>query len=290
MKEKIGLIGLGLVGTALAKNLLASGFKVIGFDIIKGKISNLEQMGGEGASNASEVASKVNRVILSLWDSNSVKEVVTGLLKGEKIPQCIIDTTTGDPEESRILAKKLLKFGVYFLDSPISGSSKQILNREGVFMVGGEREAFEGCKDIFKALAKKYFYLGPSGSGSKAKLASNLILGLNRLVLAEGLVFAEKIGLNIKDFLLLLKSTPAYSCAMDVKGEKMVEGNFEPESKIYQHNKDLEIILKYAKKAGQELPLTRVHKRILEEAIALGEGDLDNSAVIKQIRRLQIRE
>jgi len=291
MKEKIGLIGIGLVGTSLAKNLLSHDFDVVGFDVIKSKRLNLNRLGGKAVFSPYEVSLEVNRVILSLLDSDIVREVVegpNGLLQSEKMPKYIIDTTTGDPKKTIILAKKLLNRGIYFLDSTISGSSEQIQNRQGVFMVGGNKKAFESCRDIFKALAQKYFYIGPSGSGSKAKLASNLILGLNRLVLAEGLVFADKIGLNVKTFLSLLKSTPAYSCAMDVKGRKMIENDFEPQSRIIQHNKDLEIILKYAKKMGQELPLTRIHKKILEEIIITGEGEMDNSIVIKYIRNLKV--
>jgi len=291
MKEKIGLIGIGLVGVSLTKNLLSHGFDVIGFDIIKSKRLNLNQLGGKAVFSPREVALEVNRVILSLLNSDIVREVIegpNGLLQAGKMPKYIIDTTTGDPKKTEILAKKLLNRGIYFLDSTISGSSEQIQNRQGVFMVGGNKEAFESCRVIFKALAEKYFYIGPSGSGSKAKLASNLILGLNRLVLAEGLVFAEKIGLNVKNFLSLLKSTPAYSCAMDVKGRKMIEKDFKPQSRIIQHNKDLKIILKYAKKMGQELPLTRIHKKILEEIIIAGEGEMDNSIVVKYIKNLKV--
>ncbi len=291
MKEKIGLIGIGLVGVSLTKNLLSHGFDVVGFDIIKSKRLNLNQLGGKAVFSPREVALEVNRVILSLLNSDIVREVIegpNGLLQAGKMPKYIIDTTTGDPKKTEILAKKLLNQGICFLDSTISGSSEQIQNRQGVFMVGGNKEAFESCRDIFKALAEKYFYIGPSGSGSKAKLASNLILGLNRLVLAEGLVFAEKIGLNVKNFLSLLKSTPAYSCAMDVKGRKMIEKDFKPQSRIIQHNKDLNIILKYAKKMGQELPLTRIHKKILEEIIIAGEGEMDNSIVVKYIKNLKV--
>ena len=88
-------------------------------------------------------------------------------------------------------------------------------------MVGGDRRAFEACEELLKLVTNKYIYVGPSGSGSKVKLASNIILGLNRLALAEGLVFAEKLGLELEVFLQLLKKSPAYSVAMDVKGEDM---------------------------------------------------------------------
>ena len=152
-------------------------------------------------------------------------------------------------------------------------------------MVGGKKAAYENCMDIFKSLGAKSFYLGASGNGSRAKLACNLILGLNRLALAEGLVFAAKLGLEQRAFLELLKVTPAYSAAMDIKGKKMLEGDFMPQARLRQHHKDVSIILKYAEDLEQELPLSKVHLEVLEKAISAGDGELDNSAVIREIQR-----
>ena len=152
-------------------------------------------------------------------------------------------------------------------------------------MVGGDKNACEKCTDIFQTLAAEVFYLGASGNGSRAKLASNLILGLNRLALAEGLVFAGKLGLDPKDFLELLKVTPAYSAAMDVKGKKMLDSDFTTQARLRQHCKDVSIILKYSEKFGQELPLSSAHLDVLKKAIEAGDGDLDNSAVIREIER-----
>lgn len=284
----MGLIGLGLVGTAAAEVLLSRSFDIVGFDIDAVRCANLRTLGGRVAASPAEVARAVPRVVLSLPNTNVVREVVegpNGLIEAEKTPRYIVDTTTGDPEETSQLAQRLDERGIRLLDATISGSSDQVRNREAVFMVGGDKAAFEYCTDILTALSEKVFYLGPSGSGSKAKLASNLVLGLNRLVLAEGLVFAERLGLDLKSFLELLKVSPAYSVAMDIKGQKMLRQDFTPQSRIRQHHKDVSLILKYARQAGQELPLSRVHRDILEKAMAAGEGDLDNAAVIREVAR-----
>jgi 3-hydroxyisobutyrate dehydrogenase-like beta-hydroxyacid dehydrogenase len=228
-------------------------------------------------------------VILSLTDSDAVEEVVLspgGLLEAGESLRLIMDTTTGEPERTETLARILSDRGIRLLDAPISGSSEQIRQRQGVVLIGGERTAYESCLDLFRTLSEKYYYLGGPGAGSRAKLASNLILGLNRLVLAEGLDFAERLGLDLEAFLAMAKTTPAYSAAMDVKGQKMLQGDFTPQSRITQHHKDLRIILEYAGRLGQELPLGRLHKKILEQCIAAGEGDLDTSAVIRELRRM----
>ncbi len=288
MPGNIGLVGLGLVGSAMAERLKANRFNVVGFDIDRAKCEQLEQLGAVAVNSPAQVAEQAGRIILSLPDTDAVLQVVEGpggILEAKKVPAYIIDTTTGEPDKTAALAKRLIGYDVYLLDAPFSGSSRQVRDKEVVFMVGGEKAAYEKCMDIFKALGAKVFYLGASGNGSRAKLAGNLILGLNRLALAEGLVFAAKIGLEPRAFLELLKVTPAYSAAMDVKGEKMLEGDFTPQARLRQHHKDVSIILKYAENSGQELPLSQRHLEILEKAIEAGDGELDNSAVIREIER-----
>ena len=153
-------------------------------------------------------------------------------------------------------------------------------------MVGGSDAGFQTCQDLLNAIAaENVIHLGGVGSGCKAKLASNLILGLNRLVLAEGLVFAETLGLDLGAFLALLKRSPAYSVAMDAKGVKMLQEDFSVQSRVSQHLKDLDIIMKYADSADQELPLGQVHADILKSMVKAGEGGLDNAAVLLEVRR-----
>ena len=292
-RETIGLIGIGLVGTALAENLLAAGYQVIGFARSEASREKLVRLGGRAAAAPAAVAAEASRVILSLPDSDVVDQIVSGpggLLAAGSGLRLVLDTTTGEPERTEALAARCAARGVLFADAPISGSSEQIRRRQGVVLVGGERAAYDACLDLIRAVADRHYYLGGPGSGSRAKLASNLILGLNRLALAEGLVFAERLGLDLPAFLEMLKTTPAYSCAMDVKGEKMLRGDFAPQSKVAQHHKDLRIMLECAAKAGQELPLAALHKEILEQAMAAGEGDLDTSVVLQGLRRMRRRE
>lgn len=285
---KIGLIGIGLVGTAIAERLLRAGYEVIGCDTAPDRTQHLATMGGTVAGSPQAVSASASQVILSLPDTAAVRAVIAGpqgILSAKRKPAHVIDTTTGDPEETVQLAQSLLEEGVLYLDATISGSSGQIAKREAVFMVGGPRSAFEECKGLLGHLSDHLFHLGPSGSGSRAKLATNLILGLNRLALAEGMVFAEKLGIPLDQFLALLKISPAYSAAVDVKGAKMLHDDFKPVSRIKQHHKDVALILKYADMNGQRLPLSQVHLDILEKAMAAGDSDLDTSAVIREIRR-----
>lgn len=286
MADRVGLIGAGLAGFALAQNLLSRGYPVLGFDISEERRSLLVGAGGDAADHPCGVAEECSRVLLSLPDSDAVRDVIhgkRGILAGRAMPRFVIDTTTGDPEATVESAAELFAHGITMLDATISGSSKQVTDREAILMVGGPAEAYDACRDLLDAVAERHFHMGPIGSGSRAKLASNLILGLNRLVLAEGLVFAEGLGLDLESFLPVLKSSPAYSRAMDVKGEKMIRGDFTPQSRVRQHHKDLVLILRSAERMQRDLPLTRVHKRILERAMKAGDADLDSCVVIRHL-------
>src|SRR5207237_8033138 len=117
------------------------------------------------------------------------------------------------------------------------------------------------------------------------KAAVNLILGLNRLALAEGLGFAERIGLDPAAFLDVARHSAAYSQVMDVKGSKMLRRDFAPEGRITQHLKDVHLMLEQAARVKQQLPLLAVHAEVLEACVRNGESDLDNSVVIEEIRR-----
>ncbi len=288
---RVGLIGIGLVGTVLAEHFLSHEIDVIGYDIDAQRLTQLGQMGGRCATGPREIAQTVDHVVLSLPDADIVQEVIegpSGILSAGNRPSYVIDTSTGDPEDTARLAQNLAQSGVSFLDATICGASSQLQKREAVLMVGGEPSSYEACAELLGLLAKHVFYLGPSGYGSKAKLATNLVLGLNRLVLAEGMVFAEKLGLPLDTFLALLKVSPAYSAAVDVKGEKMLRSDFEPVSRIRQHHKDVSLMLKHAQHQRQHLPLSELHQDILAKAMAAGDSDLDTSAVIKEIRRRTI--
>src|SRR5690606_22273017 len=143
----------------------------------------------------------------------------------------------------------------------------------------------EAVKPVLDAVFPRRVHVGASGNGGRAKLAINLIAGLNRLVIAEGLVFAERMGLDPKAFLEVAKQGASYSRVMEGKGDKMVSGDFAPLGRIKQHLKDVQLMLDQAEKIGQELPLTNLHEVVLKSCIAHGEADLDNSAVINEIRR-----
>lgn len=280
--KTVGMIGLGLMGTALTERLLEAGYTVWVHNRTRDKAAPLVARGAQWADNPLALC---ERVLISLYTTDTVEEVLGQLDGGLRPGQILIDTTTGEPEQTVRLGDRLAARGVQYLDAPISGSSEQTRRGEAVAIVGGPQEAFAACRDLFDYCVRQTIYAGPCGSGSRMKLVSNLVLGLNRAALAEGLVFARALGIDLNSALQVLTGSMAYSRTMDTKGPKMVEGDFRTQARLSQHLKDIRLILDAAAAAGQDLPLTETHRRLLEAAEAAGFGDADNSAIIRAFDR-----
>jgi 3-hydroxyisobutyrate dehydrogenase-like beta-hydroxyacid dehydrogenase len=176
---------------------------------------------------------------------------------------------------------KLDRAGIAYLDATVGGSSRQVRRGEAIVMAGGRAQAFRVCEDLFASFAQRMFHVGEWGAGARMKLVLNLALGLNRAVLAEALSFARAIGIAPRGALEVLEAGPAYSRVMEIKGKKMLNGEFSPEARLSQHLKDVNLILDLADKSGAHTPLSRIHRELLERAEAAGFGDEDNSAIIK---------
>jgi 3-hydroxyisobutyrate dehydrogenase-like beta-hydroxyacid dehydrogenase len=271
----VALIGVGLVGSALAERFRRGGLSVVGYD------RRPECLGGmTAAPSALEAASSAPVVVLSLPDSDVVAAVIeeTGpALAG----QTVMDTTTGDPDRTAALGPRLKAAGVHYVDATIAGSSRQVREGAVVVMAGGEADAVARCEPLFRLFATRWFHVGPWGSGARMKLVVNLVLGLNRAVLGEGLAFARASGLDPQAALDVLRASPACSRVMDTKGPKMIAGDFTPEARLAQHHKDVRLILAAAARHGLVLPLSRVHDTLLSALEDCGMGDLDNSAIVR---------
>jgi len=287
----VGLLGLGLVGTALARRLLGAGFEVVGFDVDAAKRDAFTKIGGRKADTVAKVAQECMRILIAVFDTDQVEDVVLGkdgvLVGMVSAPgaRVLLNVTTSDPDRIAALAARVAERDVTLLEVPISGTSQQIEKGDGVGLIAGERAAFEANADIFDAICPRRYFVGATGNGGKAKLAVNLILNLNRAALAEGLVFAERLGLDPKSFLEVARGSAAYSQIMDVKGGKMVDRDFAAQGRVTQTLKDVRLMLDYARRVQQALPLGMVAGSLLEGCVAHGEGDWDNCAVIEEIRR-----
>ncbi len=285
-KPLTGVIGLGLIGTSLAQRLLQAGFPVAGYDIATERRDNLARLGGIACASAKEVGERCKEIVIAVFNTDQVEFVLESPDgAGLASQHLLICTSTCDPDRIAALAARVAKRDIRFLESPLSGNSDQIAKGNGVALVGGERAVMEAAAPILNALCKQSYYLGPAGSGGRAKLAVNLVGGLNRAVLAEGLAFAEAMGLELAPFLEVMKGSAVYSRAMDTRGTKMVTSDFTPHAWLTQSLKDFTLMQEVAARVGQELPLATQYVHLVESCIAHGEGQLDNSVVMQEMRR-----
>ena len=266
--KSIGIVGLGLLGTALADRLLSRGWSVTGFDVDAHRRDHLDQSGGVAVNSVSEIA-PFEFILLSLPTSQVVADVVASLKPELRSGQTIVDTTTGNPDDVESVAEELARLNVEYLDATVGGSSQQARDGEAIIMCGGRDDGFARCRPLVDDLAVRTFHLGPAGSGSRMKLAVNLVLGLNRAVLAEGLMFAESLGLELTTTLEVLKAGPTWSRVMDTKGEKMLQSEFAPQARVAQHLKDVRVILETGSNTGARLPLSALHQTLRRHATAV---------------------
>jgi 3-hydroxyisobutyrate dehydrogenase-like beta-hydroxyacid dehydrogenase len=292
--KSVGIIGLGLMGEVFSRRLIDGGQDVIGCDIDAAKGARLTDLGGQAAASIAEVARACDPIVLAVFDTSQVEDVVENHILpavGETSRRIVLCASTCDPDRIASLGERVIARGIRFLETPVSGTSEQVRRGDGVGLIGGNRDTAAEAEAVLAILFPRRFHVGHIGDGGRTKLAVNLILGLNRMALAEGLVFATRLGLDPAAFLPVAKQSAAYSQIMDVKGAKMLNGllngDFTPEGRVRQTLKDVHLMLEQARHHGQTLPMLNVHCDVLEACVRAGEADLDNSAVINEIARRQ---
>ena len=282
-RTPVGVIGVGLMGEVYARRLVAAGFTVIGYDVDPAKNERLAQFGAR-AGTLAEIAHDCEPIVLAVFNTEQVEDVVERVLIPAAAGKIVLVTSTCDPDRIAALGARVGD-KLRFLDTPVSGTSEQVRQGDGVGLIGGEAKIAADAAPVLDALFAKSFHIGKVGDGGRAKLAVNLILGLNRLALAEGLVFASRLGLDPAAFLDVARRSAAASQVMDTKGPKMISGDFTPEGRVRQTLKDTQLMLDQARKAGQQLPLLQIHADVLQACVRHGDSEQDNSIVIEEIRR-----
>jgi 3-hydroxyisobutyrate dehydrogenase-like beta-hydroxyacid dehydrogenase len=289
---RAGVIGCGLMGTACTRRLTQAGFDVVAYDVDEEKRNAIVGAGAKAAATIADVVKACDATVLAVFDTGQVEEVIEGpggvLEAMGRIsgPRILICTSTCDPDRLAALAARIRPRDVHLLEVPISGTSRQVAEGAGVGLVGGDRSVADRAAAVLDAICPRRHFLGEVGSGSRAKLAVNLILGLNRAAIAEGLVFAERLGLDRSAFLDVARGSAAYSQVMDIKGPLMARREYKsPQSRVDQSLKDFRLMLAQARESGQELPFASLYAQLLEDCIRHGEAEWDNAVIAEAIAR-----
>ncbi len=282
--KPVGIVGVGLLGSAVAGVLIHAGFQVVGCDVAPEQIAALAKQGGRPAGSPKEVATLASVVFTVLPTLASVEEAIAGsagVLEGAGADTTILQMSTISPSLAIRLEAATRARGAAFLDTPVSGTSSMVARRDCVVTVGGDRAAFERCLPVLDALAKRVFHVGSCGMGSYLKLVTNLIMGLNGMVLAEGLTLARGAGLDPGQTLEILRHGAAASKILDVRGPLMTEGRFDPLMKIDLFLKDIRLMLEAGQELHVPLPLTGMMQQLYTAALAGGRAKEDLSGIIR---------
>jgi len=290
LSKPIGVVGLGLMGQSLVKRLDEAKLQVLGFDVNPNQIALI---GSERFATLSTIAQSCEIILLAVFNTSQVKDTLfadEGLLKLAKEPLKIICTSTCDPDELRAIADEAKKLGHDFLELPISGTSMQLARGDCLGLLGGSLELCSYLDNILNVITPNRQYIGDVGDASKAKLAINLVLGLHRAALAEGLNFGTKLGLDAEKLLKTFQNSAAASSVMGIKGQLMVSRKYDkPQSKVGQSLKDFGLINQLAEKEGLMLPLSEVYIALLKTQLDDGFGDMDNAMIYEAIHQNRLK-
>ncbi len=286
---KVGYIGLGLMGSGMARNLMQAGHELVVHNRSRAIVEEFVKEGATAATSPREVAEQVEFVFTNLPDSPDVELVALGpdgVIEGVHEGLIFIDNSTIKPTTARKIAAELGAVGVMALDAPVSGGD--IGARAGTLsiMVGGPQEAFDKTLPLFEAMGKTIILVGDSGAGQIAKVANQTVVAGTMVAMCEALVLAQKSGVDPERVVQAISQGAARCWALDTKPDKLFKRDHAPGFKAYMQAKDLKIVVDTARTFNVAIPLTAIAHQLYEAMIAMGNGELDNSAVITVLETL----
>jgi 2-hydroxy-3-oxopropionate reductase len=288
-KGVIGFIGLGIMGKPMAGHLIKAGYELVVHDVNREPIKDLVSRGAREAFSPKEVAERVKRIITMLPDSPDVEEVAlgpNGIIEGVKEGTIYADMSSIAPAVAVRVAQEMKRKGADCLDAPVSGGQVGAEQATLSIMVGGEQKIFDQFLPVFEKLGKTITLCGGNGAGQTVKACNQIQVAMNFIGMAEAFVLGAKAGVDPAIILKVLSGGYAQTRVMDVRGPKVVAGDFSPGFRSRFHFKDLNIIMKTATDYGVPLPVTSVVHALFNAMIAKGRGDLDHSGIITIIEDL----
>lgn len=286
---RIGYIGLGTMGAPMALNILKAGFPLTVFNRTPSKATDLIAAGARWADTPGEVASRTEVVFTNLSDTPDVLHVLfgpNGVIEGSHPGMILVDNSTIKPSASREIYHRFHEVGVSTLDAPVSGGDIGARNGTLSIMVGGEAEALEKAMPVLEAIGKKITHVGDAGAGQVAKAANQIMVAAQMVAEAELMLFAQKSGVDVGRVIEAIKGGAAQCWTLDVKPQRLLAGNRTPGFKSSLQAKDLNIVIDSARDFQAVLPVTALNSQLFNGLVALGDGDLDNSAVIHMLELL----
>jgi 3-hydroxyisobutyrate dehydrogenase-like beta-hydroxyacid dehydrogenase len=282
--KKTGFIGLGAMGHPMAQNILKAGIPLVIHDIDAGKTKILSESGAIVASSPMEVAKMADRIVCLVETTDQANDVICGpegIIHGARNGSIVICMSTIDPLVAKRIGADLDKKNIRMLDAPVSGGTGRANEATLSVIVGGEKQVFNECQDIFDAVGNNVFHIGELGKGLIMKLINNMLGITNTITLIEGLTIGVKSGIGLETMLSVLKTSSGASAAVDLRVPRIIEDNFEPGGTMDIVYKDQELVTAYAKQIGVPTLMANVSQQVYQMARTAGLNKKDSSAVVK---------
>lgn len=282
--KNIGFIGIGVMGKSMAANLLKKGFSVCVYTRTKQKALPVIEQVAVWCDTIADCVKDKDAVITMVGYPKDVEEVYfgkEGILENVKKGAYIIDMTTTSPKLSVKIYEEAKQRGVFALDAPVSGGDIAAEKGTLSIMVGGDKQVFDHCREIFEAMGENIIYQGKAGSGQHTKMANQIALAGVISGLCEAMVYGENVGLDLNTMLQSIGKGAAGSWQMEHMAPRILKGDFAPGFFIKHYVKDLNIAMQEAEARGLVLNVLQVVRNTYETMEFAGDGDLGTQALIQ---------
>jgi 2-hydroxy-3-oxopropionate reductase len=277
----VGFVGLGVMGRRMAINLVKAGFRLKVHDLDRVSVDSLVAEGAEDAGSLAGAADS-DVVITMLPDTPDVEAVIfgsDGLASAMAPGSALIDMSSISPIATRTIAARLAEQGIGMLDAPVSGGFQGAETGTLSIMVGGDEELLERCRPILAAMGKTVSHIGGAGAGQVCKVCNQVAVAINIQAVAESLTLAKKCGVDPQKVREALLGGFARSTALDLHGQRVLDGNFEAGFRVTLQRKDLKLALETGSATDTPLPASALIQQLYGILSATGRADLDNSSL-----------
>lgn len=280
--KTIGYLGLGVMGYGMTSNLIHKSKGIVyGYDPVEVARKRFADNGGRVAADACELYRTCDIICMCLPTNALVKATITEIVEVARPGTIIVDMGSTSPYIIKELHAMACEKGFYLLDSPVSGGETGANGGTLAIMTGGEKEIYDKVKPYLEMMGKTVTYMGPSGCGSTAKLANNMMVGIHLVAMSEAFAFAKKAGLDPQTLFGAIKDGFAQSAVMDLKVPKILSRNFSASARIAVHLKDINNAMEMADHLSVDLPMTKIVKEQMDYMKDHGMIDEDQCALIK---------
>lgn len=280
--KKIGFIGIGVMGCAMASNLMKKGYELTVYTRTKQKAEVLLEKGAKWCDTAADCAKGQDAVITMVGFPNDVEEVYfgeSGIFSAAEEGTYLIDMTTTSPKLSVKIYNAAKERKMHALDAPVSGGDTGAKNGTLSIMVGGDREAFDVCYDIFAAMGTNIIYEGPAGCGQHTKMANQIALGGAISGVCEALAYAKAVGLDQQTMLDSISAGAAGSWQMTNMAPRILKGDDAPGFYIKHYIKDMRIAVEESQEVHLDLKMLNSVLEMYEKLAESGMANLGTQAL-----------